>query len=77
MIRGPGVIGPLDRLADVGPSDARPADRPPSDGPEKPSPPDREALEARLEKWFLERERFERRGLPRPSPEVSAPGESR
>jgi len=73
VIRGPGVVGPLDRLADVGPAGARPAERPVSGAPAKPSPPDAEALEARLEKWFVERERFDRRGHPDPKGKDETP----
>ena len=72
VIRGPGVVGPLDRLADVGPAGAGPRS-----GrfrrPAKPSPPDAEALEARLEKWFVERERFDRRGHPDPKGKDETP----
>jgi hypothetical protein len=64
VIRGPGVVGPLDRLADVGPSEARASDRSALPPPSPPNRPDAEALEARLEKWFVERERFERRARP-------------
>jgi hypothetical protein len=73
VIRGPGIVGPLDRLADVGPSDERPADRPEPVTPAKPTPPDREALEQRLDKWFVERERFEGRARPKPPMREGSP----
>ena len=66
VTRGPGLVGPLDRLADVGPSNARPADRPARRASGTPARPDREGLEARLGKWFEERERFDRRPVVNP-----------
>ena len=60
LIRGPGLAGPLDRLADVGPSEARPVDPPVKDRPAASTVPERQGLEERLARWFEERERFDR-----------------
>jgi hypothetical protein len=52
-----GVARPLDGVADVGPSGERAAE------PAKPSPAPRtgDTLEDRQERWYRERDRFERR----------------
>ena len=60
LIRGPGLAGPLDRLADVAPSEARPVDAPVKDRPAASTVPERQGLEERLARWFEERERFDR-----------------
>jgi hypothetical protein len=61
-----GIAQPLDGVRDVGPSSA------PTSDPAAPVAPvvEAETLEARQERWYRERERYERR---RAEPPVSAP----
>jgi hypothetical protein len=68
VIKGPGVVGPLDRLAAVGPSEPPPAERAASAGPATPAATVREGLESRQARWHEERERFERRRGPAAGP---------
>jgi hypothetical protein len=60
-----GVARPLDGVSDVGPSDASPGDTPPVPT----APVVGETFEERLERWYRERERYERRrAVPPESP---------
>jgi len=59
-----GVARPLDGVSDVGPSAAPSGETPVVPG----SLPEGETLEDRLERWYRERERYERRRAESPDP---------